>query len=456
MKIRTELASVVALLAAGCQTAATQEGDQPPSCAGQSHCITTVIGTGYEAFGDEGIPGWQSPTYWPQDGVVGPNGLLYYIDWNNHRIRSWDPKTQLTATIVGTGELGDLGGGEPALESHLNHPTGLAFAPNGDLIIAAWHNSKIKRVNMATGVLEDICGTGARAYVGDGVVGGAKKAKMDLPSSIAFDAKGTMFISDQANERIRAVDSQDTITTVVGDLWWTDNKRHDGKACTDASGNYTNCGAKVLVSKDKAVWVYDSATDTAGHASLDSAGAPIPYTGLIPIPDLGGGYSGDGGPAATAHIQSPKSQSAEPAGRLALDATRNLLYIADTGNNCVRIVDLTTGVIDTFAGTCGADKGGYSGDGGDAKSAQLNVPSDVDLFGDGSLLITDTMNDCVRKVSGGKITTFAGQCGKIGFAGDGSDASQALLNRPFGATVAPDGTVYVYDTHNNRVRVVVP
>ncbi len=455
MKNLKNTAWLMMLATGACQTATPVSSNEPPSCSGQSHCITTVVGTGQAAFGDDNVLGWQSPLYSPQDGVVDGKGMLYYIDWNNHRIRTWDPKSGLTTTIAGTGELGDLGGGEPAIDGRMNHPTGLAFAANGDLLVAAWHNSKIKRINMQTGILDDICGTGARAFAGDGVVGGAMKAKLDLPAAVALDTQGNMYIADQANQRIRKVDSQDTITTVVGDNWWTDTGRQTGKPCVDASGNYTNCTTKVLVSKDKAVWMYDSGADTVGHAQTDATGAPVPYTGAIPIPDLIGGYSGDGGPALSAHIQSPKTQAAVPAGRIVLDTTRSWLYIADTGNNCVRVVDLTSGIINTFAGTCGGDKAGYAGDGGDAKAAQLNQPSDVDLFADGSLLIADKENHCMRKVgTDGKISTFAGKCGQIGFSGDGGDANAALLNRPYGAAIGPDGTVYVHDTHNHRVRVV--
>ena len=458
--VRPALATSTAIFAASCASTPTTTGDAAPPTCSTAHCITTVVGNGTAAFGDDRITGWQSAIYTPQDGIVDKKGMLYYIDWNNHRIRTWDPTTGLTTTIAGTGELGDLGGGEPALDGRMNHPTGLAFAPNGDLLIAAWHNSKIKRINMATGIMDDICGTGARAYAGDGVVGGAPKAKMDLPSAIVVDAVGNMFISDQANQRIRKVDTQDTMTTVVGDVWFTASLAADGTPCTDDGGNFTNCKGKVLVSKDGAVWTYDDANDKVGHAQTDATGAPVKFTGFINgrIPDLNGGYSGDGGPALHARLQSPKSQSASPAARIAIDVDKNLIYIADSGNNCVRLFDVTAGTIDTFAGKCASDNStaGFGGDGGDAKAALLNQPTDVDLLPDGGLLIADKENHCVRVVRAGKIATFAGQCTQLGFAGDGGDAGAALLNRPYGTAVAADGTVYVMDSHNHRVRAVRP
>lgn len=97
---------------------------------------------------------------------------------------------------------------------------------------------------------------------------------------------------------------------------------------------------------------------------------------------------------------------------------------------------------------------GYSGDGGDALAAELDTPLDVDAMADGTILIAEYGNSCIRAVKDGKISTFAGQCGKTGFGGDGGDKLQALLNRPYGISVAADGSVFVMDTHNHRVRLI--
>jgi len=422
----------------------------PPSCVGKSGCITTILGTGKAAQGPEGVDGWRSPIYSPQDQTVGPDGKLYYIDWNNHRIRVWDPATQKTSTVAGTGELGDIGHGGKALKARLNHPTALTFDPLGRLVISAWHNSRIKRVDLKTALLEDICGTGARAFDGDGVVGGAKKAKLDLPSSLVFDSQGNVFLSDQANQRIRKVDAQDTISTVVGDVWLTDTGAAAGTPLQDAEGNYLGCDKAPFASKDKVS--LEKKSNGASGPVLDEKGKEVAYTGPIPAPDLCGGFSGDGGLAKAARISSPKSQAASPAGRLFVDKGDNL-YIADTANHRIRKVDAKTGVISTIAGV---GTFGAAGDGGEATAAQLNNPTDVDMLPDGGLLIADKENHCIRVVRDGKIATFAGICGKRGFAGDGGAAKAAKLDRPYGIHVDGGGTVYIADTHNHRIRIVTP
>ena len=96
------------------------------------------------------------------------------------------------------------------------------------------------------------------------------------------------------------------------------------------------------------------------------------------------------------------------------------------------------------------------GDGGDALQAMLAGPTDVDLLPDGTLVIADKDNQCLRAVKDGKISTYAGQCGKKGYGGDGGDALKAQFNEPFGIGVGPDGTVYLADTMNHRIRAISP
>ena len=130
--------------------------------------------------------------YLPQDLTYGPDGRLYILDWNNHRVRVV-AKDRVT-TLIGTGELGDAPAGR-AREIGLNHPTHISFDPLGRLILSAWHNSLILRYDFATDYIEPICGTGERTYSGDG--GPAAHATVNLPSSTAFDPLGRMYISDQ-------------------------------------------------------------------------------------------------------------------------------------------------------------------------------------------------------------------------------------------------------------------
>ncbi len=460
---------------------------QPKSCAGQKSCITTVAGTGVQAYGDDNVVGWKSDLNFPQDAVVGPGGVIYYIDWNDHRIRKLDATSGITTTVVGSGKIGDVGKGEIPTDAALNHPTGITFDKAGVLWIAAWHNSKIKKVDPAKNILEEFAGTGGRAFGGDG--GPAAKAVFDLPSALDFDDAGDMYIADQSNQRIRKVDMKaGTISTVVGSRWVTDTLEKAGKPLLlpanaqwpqNADGTPAP-GAKTLPAVTYGTFQCKNGGIGPGHVdALAPWGVdlPTPSTNSVcqfdltqpdfckkatdgtpaklnlPAPDLCGGFGGDGGPALAAYLAGPKLQFSYPASRLVI--RKNKMFIADTYNNRIRMVDLSAAppTIDTVAGDGTA---GYAGDGGDAKAAQLNGPTDVDQLPDGTLLIADKDNHCIRAVRDGKISTFAGQCGKQGFAGDGGAAEQAKFNQPFGIGVGPDGTVYVADTWNQRLRAITP
>jgi serine/threonine-protein kinase len=260
-----------------------------------------------------------------------------------------------------------------------------------EMWIAAWHNSRVKKVDLTTGTVTDVCGTGKRGFAGNG--GPAAAATLDLPVAIVFDSAGNLLIADQANQMIRRVDrGDDVITTIAG----------------------------------------------TGHC----ADAVNPNPCVL----------NDGGPASAAGFHFPIGQMAAPGGRIAL-AADGTIYVADTENFRVRRID-AAGVITTFAGT---GEWGFAGDGGPAAAAQLGRLSDVAVGTDGRLYIADSDNDCVRLVTpDGIIATFAGRCGQAGFAGDGGPATGALLDRPSGVEIGRQGEVYIADTHNQRIRVVAP
>ena len=112
------------------------------------------------------------------------------------------------------------------------------------------------------------------------------------------------------------------------------------------------------------------------------------------------------------------------------------------------------GIITTFAGT---GTWGFAGDGGPAAAAQLGRVADVAVAPDGRLFIADSDNDCVRVVTpDGIIATFAGVCGQPGFAGDDGPATAAQLDDPAGVEIGREGEIYIADTHNQRIRVVYP
>ncbi len=387
-------------------------GDPPTGPSIPYGRIETFAGSGDAGKGPEEAELSQALFYLPQDLTYGPDGRLYILDWNNHRVRVTTEASVLTqtrqrhpryrgggaensvTTLIGTGELGDAPAGR-AREVGLNHPTHISFDPLGRLILSAWHNSMILRYDFATDYIEPICGTGERTYSGDG--GPAAQATVNLPSATAFDPLGRMYISDQENQCIRMVDTDGTIRTVVG------------------------------------------------------TGEP--------------GFSGDGGPADQAQIYAPIGQAAPPTSRIATDEFGNL-YIADTFNNRIRKVDYATGIISTIAGNAARNIGsiadytsppelGDSEEGADALAVSLYWPCDVAIDSEGRVFFADTFNHCVRYIDlDGTIYTVAGQCGKSGDTGDGGHPQSALLNRPYGIELDPDDNLYIADTRNHRIRLV--
>jgi sugar lactone lactonase YvrE len=364
---------------------------------------------------DPAIPPLEAHLDSPMDVAFSPKGQLFVIDWNGHKIRAIDSTGDL-AFMVGTGKEGDacettpVDGKCPASAAELNHPTDMTFDANGLLVIAAWHNAKIKRVDLDAMLLENVCGTGNRKFEGDNgpckdPATGKDVVSFDLPSSVAFDKAGNLFISDQANQVVRRLGVDGTVKTVVG-----------------------NCPG------------------TPGF------GCPS-----------GRGYAGDGGPATQAKLSNNLGQSTDPQGKVAFDGSGNL-YIADTGNNVVRKVtpgsDGVLGdgspdeeIITTVAGT---GQPGFAGDNGPAKAAQLASPTDVAIATDGTLYIADRSNSCVRKVgTDGVISTVAGQCGIPGFSGDGEAATEAGLRTPYGVALDDKGGLYIADTLNHCIRKVV-
>lgn len=391
------VAACLLTLGSGCgdNLGLPEDGDLPGCDRVPGH-ICTVAGTGIAGDGADGLGPLATRLYLPQDVTVAPepDGRLFVVDWNNHRIRVVD-HDGVMRIVAGAGELG------PSVDdpssNRLNHPTGVTFdasggaATLGQMVVAAWHNSRVKTVDLSTGEIVDVCGNGKRGFGGNG--GPAATATLDLPVAVAFDRAGNLLISDQANQMIRRVDrATGIIETIAG----------------------------------------------SGHCA--DAVNPLPCV------------LNDGGPATSAAFHFPIGQAAFPGGRIALDTQGNI-YVADTHHFRLRRIEAATGIIDTFAGN---GTWGFAGDGGSAKEAQLGRLTDVAVGHDGEIYIADTDNHCVRVVSpDGVISTFAGRCGQRGFGGHNSPATEALLNRPYGVEVDASGDVYIADTHNQRVRVVL-
>jgi hypothetical protein len=394
---------------------------EPPQTATKPGDIVTWVGTGVQgtnpieldaAGNPAGVPRESARLDSPVDIAFDAGGTLFVIDWNAHRLRRLAEDAlvyPIAGGIDGDGcSEGDLANGCPPLAARLDHPTDLAFASDGSLFLSAWHNSKIKQISAQDGRLRDVCGSGARDYSGDGGAcfdaDGLPLVALDLPSSVVFDGAGNLFIADQSNQVVRRLGTDGVLKTVCG--------------------------------------------------SCPSGGLGCPE---------GIGYSGDGGPATQAKLNNSIGQAVMPAGKLAF-AESGALFIADTFNHVVRRVlpgpdgiigdgDPAEEIIETVAGS-GAK--GFAGDGGVAVDALLNLPTDLAFLPDGSYVIADRGNHCVRHVdTAGVIGTVAGRCGIPGSSGDGGPARQAFLDEPFGVAIGPDGALVIADALNHRIRKVL-
>jgi sugar lactone lactonase YvrE len=283
-------------------------------------------------------------------------------------------------------------------------------------------------VQVNPGNLKTIAGNGTAGYSGDG--GAATAAELNDPDGVNFDGQGNMYIADVLNNVIRKVDTSGNITTVAGN--GTAGFSGDGGPATAAELN-----GPFGVTPDSAGNLYVQDTLNARIRKVDAT------TGTITTIAGNGtfGLSGDGGPATAAEVAEVQGSRFDKAGNL---------YVAQCGPAAIRKID-TTGTITTVAGT-GTD--GFSGDGGPATSAQLNCASGVAIDAAGDLFIADYLNNRIREVNAeGIINTIAGN-GTPGFTGDGGPAASAEINLPNDVDVDAAGDVYIADSGNNRVREI--
>ena len=275
---------------------------------------------------------------------------------------------------------------------------------------------------LASHVMRTVAG---HSNVTDGILSTA--AKLYFPSAVATDLAGILYVADSANNRIRRIDAAGTIATFAG----TGERGYsgDGEAATNAR---LDSPTGVAVDAAGRVYVADFGNQRVRRIGLDGIIETFAGAGTQ-------GYSGDGGPAKTALLDSPTGVAVDAAGRV---------YVADFGNQRVRRIGLD-GIIETFAG---AGTQGYSGDGGPAKTALLDGPTGVAVDAAGRVYVADFGNQRVRRIGlDGIIETFAG-AGTQGYSGDGGPAKTALLDGPTGVAADLTGRVYVADFGNQRVR----
>ncbi len=357
----------------------------PKHCDDPGHACTWAGLPGRYGFNGDGLDRLATKLYWTMDMKFAADGTPWLIDWNNHLVRKVLPDGKVK-TVVGWVDPvfpGDGAGAESMPEGavgtdvQLNHPTDLGQLSDGTMLIMAWHNHKLRKINPATGRVSIVSGAGA-GFFGDGAM--ASGALMKQPKALEVDAQDNIYILDQQNFRIRKISAAGVMSTVAGN------------------------GMK-----------------TSG---------------------------GDNGPALMASFDFEAGSNPEPSGGLAL--ANGKLYVAETLSHKIRVIDLTTNLVTTIAGT---GTGGFSGDDGPALQAQLFHPRDLEFGPDGRLYVADTDNMRIRVIdlTTGTITTVVGT-GEAGLdATDDRLATQTMLKRPFGIEFDAAGNLYVSDTINSRI-----
>ena len=332
-------------------------------------------------------------------------------------------------TVVGTGERGYSGDGGPAIEAELNDPYALTFDTAGNLYIGEDGNDVLRKVDQ-DGVITTVAGTAAEGYSGDG--GPATEAGIN-DHSFGFDGEGNFYILQFHQPALRVIDLDGIITTMMGDGIGAPSLPEEGSRMSDS----TICSEPLGP-------VFDAERNTYISRRSDNAVIKIDSVGIITTVAGTGeaGFSGDGGPATEAQLSRPHD--------LAIDSEGNL-YFVEIGNERVRKVD-ASGIITTLAGT---GTRGYSGDGGPATEAEIARPWGIAVDADGNVYFTSQGNDVVRKIDQeGIITTVAGT-GEAGFSGDGGPATEAALNLPVMVAFDADGNLHITDHSNQRVRRVI-
>jgi trimeric autotransporter adhesin len=450
--------------------------------------ITRYAGTGSAGYLGDGGDAASAMLNGPMGLALDAAGDLYVADTGNHAVRKISP-AGVIGTVAGVGYPGFGGDGAAATEAHLNNPEGVALDAAGNLYIADTFNNRVRQVK-PDGTMVTFAANGYPGFSGDD--GPATAATLFFPTDVAVDRKGSVYIADLGNIRIRKV-TEGAITTFAGTSRGTlvDGEFAAAVRLNGASGIAVDPSGAVFFTQgsigsgsglqvgDRRVWKigtdmrviavagnglnsfsgdYDPATraqlDQPTGMALDGAGnlyfadtrnhrvRKISPNGIV-VTVAGnaiGGFFGDGGQATVALLQSPTG--------VAVDAAGNL-FIADTGNHRVREV-FPNGIIGTVAGNGNA---AFFGDGGSALNASLNSPRAIALDADGNLYIADTKNHRIRKVNGsGIIDSVAGR--GMGVAGDGGPATGALLNFPAGVALDSSGNLYIADQGNGRVRVV--
>jgi len=388
--------------------------------------ITTIAGTGEPGYAGDSGPALKALLNEPKSVTVA-GSFLYIADAENHRIRRLDLASGVITTIAG-------GGSGAAVPSSAGPSRPNSSIENEDpLADPAAKEGRYVQLPDQSGTVRFLTGTAEQGrFRGDG--GPAENATLNFPSAMSVDSRGTLYIADTFNHRIRRVDPE---TGVISTLAGNGTRRFSGDNGPAVKAALNEPVALALDERGDHLYIADLANYRVRAVELATRRI-LTYAG-----SGGSDYDGDGQPAIEAGLAGPSGLALDPDGHL---------YIADTFSGRIRIVDARSGIISTVAGD--GTQYHYQNVPNEFSTA-LSRPAGIALAANGTLYITDSDNHLIRMWNPkSKIITSIAGSGSAQFAGDGGPALNCSLNYPFGIAVDKQGNVYIADTFNHRIRMI--
>ena len=430
--------------------------------------ITTVAGNGTAGFAGDGGAATSAELDVPYGVAVDGLGDLYIADEDNNCIRRVDATTGIITTVAGNGTAGFSGDGGAATSAQLDGPTGVSFDGLGDVYIADQTNQRIRRVEVTTGIITTVAGTGTTGGSGDG--GAATSAQLSFPFGVAVDRLGDLYVTDE-NNRIRRIDAASGIITTVAGTG-TAGFDGDGGAATSAQldeptgvafdglGDLYFSDSFHIRRVDPAgiITTVAGALDPVGVGPVAQAQLADPRALVVssPLTLVAGGSSGTvevvRSDTAQLEVVAGRYPQTNPTGALArfrdssfgsvsgvaYDAAAGLIYLTESSANRVDVVtivdpaDDTTWTIAVLAGDALGNPGPADGA---APAARFDNPTGLALDSTAHVLyVADAGNHIIRTIdlAANTVSTIVGTLQVAGFSGDGGDASRAHARRPAG------------------------